>query len=296
MERETVSENLNSLETFGVDERAMRTSRNLTLTGLGDAIGYSAAYASKAERAMLVTSERFVQGCDRVFGTGTVMVRQWASAVHGDHPSWFLPYLQHERKAARILNYSTLYVMGLLQTPEYARHLYQMGAVRLSTSDIERKVAERHARRDILDREDPAPPVLWVVLQEACLRVEVGSRAVMARQIEHLLVDAERPNVNVQLLPFSTVPAADVPFTLLTSADSSTVLHADGPIWGRPQDAPLVTANAVETYDRLRADALGPGESVTRIRKVLENTHHDNSSHAAPDGLGEVELQRPQRR
>ncbi|MGV9313818.1 helix-turn-helix domain-containing protein [Streptomyces sp. NPDC003691] len=261
---------LNPLETFGVDVREMRRARRMTLKGLGNAVGYSVAYVSKVENAKVVPSERFAEGCDRAFGTGTMMARQRQAAVEGDHPSWFLPYLQHERKATRILNYSTLYVMGLLQTPEYARALYESAALRLTPTEIEIKLAERIARRDILDREDPAPPVLWVVLQEACLRVVVGDRGVMARQISRLLDDAARPNVNIQLLPFSTVPAADIPFTLLTSADRPTVLHADGPIWGRPQDAPLATGNAVETYDRLRADALGLGESLMRIRKILE--------------------------
>ncbi|MFJ6573121.1 helix-turn-helix transcriptional regulator [Streptomyces sp. NPDC091292] len=270
MEAEVSGVALNPVETFGVDVREMRVARKIGVRGLGKATGYSGAYVSKVENAKVVPSAKFAEGCDRAFGTGTMMARQRQAAVEGDHPSWFMPYLQRERKATRILNYSTLYVMGMLQTPEYARALYQMGAARFSASEIEAKVSERGARRDILDRVDPPPPVLWVVLHEACLRVVVGGPGLMARQIQRLLQDAERPNVSVQLLPFGVVPAADAPFTLLALGGAPTVLHADGPQGGRPQEAPSVTASAVETYDRLRAEALGHSESLIRIRKILE--------------------------
>ncbi|MFI1012160.1 Scr1 family TA system antitoxin-like transcriptional regulator [Streptomyces sp. NPDC020965] len=270
MDDDDAREPLTPVEVFGVDVREMRQARKMSLRGLATATGYSAAYVSKVENAKLVPSARFAEGCDRAFGTGAVMARQRQVAVAGDHPSWFVPYLQRERRATRILNYSTLYVMGLLQTPEYARALYRMGAARFSASTVEAKVAERAARRDILDRLDPAPPVLWVVLHESCLRVVVGGPGVMMRQIERLLEDAERPNVSVQLLPFSVVPASDSPFTLLATTGTPTVLHADGPQGGRPQETPALTSSACEIYDRLRAEALGHSESVTRIRKILE--------------------------
>ncbi|MFE4668460.1 Scr1 family TA system antitoxin-like transcriptional regulator [Streptomyces sp. NPDC056716] len=270
MAGEKGSEILSPLEIFGIDVREMRTSRKLTLTGLGRAVGYSAAYVSKVERARLTPSERFAEGCDLAFGTGTMMARQRQTAVEGDHPSWFVPYLQHERKASKIFTYSTLYVMGLLQTPEYARALYQMGPSRFSSAKIEKMVSERVARREILDRIDPPPPVLWVVLHEACLRVQIGGVRVMERQLRRLLEDAERPNGTLQFMPYRVVPTTDAPFTLLGFNNAPTVLHAEGPHGGRPQDTPKITAAAAETYDRLRVEALGRAESLTRIRELLE--------------------------
>ncbi|MGW4031247.1 helix-turn-helix domain-containing protein [Streptomyces sp. NPDC004838] len=261
---------LTPVETFGVDVREMRVARRMSVRGLGQAVGYSGAYVSKVERGKIVPSAKFAEGCDRAFGTGTMMVRQRQSAVQGDHPSWFVPYLQHERRASRIFTYSTLYVMGMLQTPEYARALYERGPSRFSSSTIEVKVMERASRREVLDRTDPAPPVLWVVLHEACLRVMTGGSGIMARQLKRLLEDAERPNVTLQFMPFTSVPATDAPFTLLAFEDAPTVLHAEGPHGGRPQSTPKITAAAVETYDRLRAEALGQSESLSRIRKILE--------------------------
>ncbi|MEO3978375.1 helix-turn-helix transcriptional regulator [Streptomyces sp. CAU 1734] len=261
---------LNPFETFGADVREMRKARKMTTTGLGSAVGYSAAYVSKVERAKLVPSEKFAVGCDCVFGTGTMLLRQYVQALEGDHPSWFVPYLQYERRARQILAYSTLSPNGLLQTPAYARALYGMSVPRLSEEQVEAKVAARMARREILDRIDPPAPELWVVLHEACLRVEVGGRHVMAGQLQSLLDDARRPNVSLQLLPNTAVPATSRPFTLLTFQDAPMVLHAEGPQGGRPQEAPKITSAAMAIYDRLRAEALGRDHSLARILNALE--------------------------
>lgn len=92
----------------------------------------------------------------------------------------------------------------------------------------------------------------------------------MERQLTRLLEDAERPNVTLQFMPYKAVPTTDAPFTLLGFAKAPTVLHAEGPHGGRPQESPKITAVATETYDRLRVEALGRAESLTRIRELLE--------------------------
>ncbi|MFI1885223.1 helix-turn-helix domain-containing protein [Streptomyces jumonjinensis] len=264
------TEFLTPFETFGADVREMRKARKMTTTGLGSAVGYSAAYVSKVERAKMTPSEKFATGCDRVFGTGSMLARQYIRALEGDHPSWFVPYLQYERQARQIFAYSTLCPNGLLQTPEYARALYGMSVPRLSEEQVEAKVSARMARREILDRTDPPAPELWVVLHEACLRVAVGGRRVMAGQLQSLLDDAKRRNVFLQLLPNTAVPVTSRPFAVLTFESAPMVLHAEGPQGGRPQEAPKITTAAMATYDRLRAEALGRAATISRIRKALE--------------------------
>ncbi|GLF97257.1 helix-turn-helix domain-containing protein [Streptomyces yaizuensis] len=270
MDEEAPAGILNPLETFGIDVREMRKARRMTLEGLANATSYSVAYVSKVERAIIVPSAAFAEGCDRAFGTGTVLARQRQAAVEGDHPSWFVPYLQHERQATRIFAYSTLCPNGILQTPGYARGLYEMSVPRLSEEQVETKVLARMARREILDRIDPPRPELWVVLHEACLRVEVGGRRVMAGQLQSLLDDAQRQNVSLQLLPNTVAPVTSRPFTVLAFESAPMVLHAEGPQGGRPQEAPKITAAAMAVYDRLRAEALGRAETISRVRKVLE--------------------------
>jgi len=42
------------------------------------------------------------------------------------------------------------------------------------------------ARQVILDREEPAPPMLWVLLDENVLTREVGGPKIMHDQLAHL--------------------------------------------------------------------------------------------------------------
>ncbi|MFF2022928.1 helix-turn-helix transcriptional regulator [Streptomyces sp. NPDC058171] len=266
---------LNPLETFGVDVRELRHTRRITLKGLGDATGYSPSYVSKVEKGTVHPSEKFAEGCDRVFGTGAMLARQRQRALDGDHPTWFLPHLIYERKAVRIFEYSTLYVPGLLQTPEYAHASYRLTLPGMTTEMIESKVAARMSRREIFTRAEPTPPKLWAVLHEACLHVQMGGPKVMTGQLGRLLEDGERPEVTLQLLPFDAVPIAEAPFTLLAFDSRPTLLYTEGPVTGRPQDAPKITAAAGEVYDQLRAEALGRRATLDRIWRMREECRRE---------------------
>lgn len=59
---------------LGADLRALRVERELTLSELGDKIGFSAQYISGAELARTTVSARFVAACDRVLGADGALV------------------------------------------------------------------------------------------------------------------------------------------------------------------------------------------------------------------------------
>ncbi|MFE0424050.1 helix-turn-helix transcriptional regulator [Streptomyces sp. NPDC058953] len=259
---------LTPVERFGVHVREMRMARKIGVRGLGKAVGCSGAYVSKVENAKLVPSARFAEGCDRVFGTGTLLAQQRQQAIEGDHPSWFEPYTQRERKAHQILDYSTVFVPGLFQTPEYARALYRASTPRLSASAIESRLAARMRRQEILGQENP--PEVWAILYEACVRTLVGSHRVMAEQLERLVCEAEAPNVTFQFVPFDVVPPIGTAFTLLVFDPGPTVLHVEGPQGGRPLETPKAVKTGQAIFDRLRSEALGHDASVARIREIHE--------------------------
>ncbi|MGW5676333.1 helix-turn-helix domain-containing protein [Streptomyces sp. NPDC003860] len=268
MEDDVPQAPLTPVEQFGLHVREMRTARKMGVRGLGTAIGCSGAYVSKVENAKLVPNAKFAQGCDRVFGTGTMLTKQLQQALEGDHPTWFEPYTQQERKASQILDFSTMFVPGLFQTPNYARALYRASAPRLATSAIESRLAARMRRHEILDRD--TPPEVWVILYEACVRTLVGSRQVMAQQLERLAQEAEAPNITIQFVPFSVVPAIGTSFTLLTFDRGHTALHVEGPHGGRPLETPKLVQTGRAIFDRLRAEALGHDASVVRIQEIRE--------------------------
>jgi hypothetical protein len=187
-----------------------------------------------------------------------------------ESPSWFEPYLKHERKASHIMVYSATLVTGMLQTEEYARAVYRSCFPREDADVIDGKVKKRLRRREVFKRENP--PLLWVILHEACLHTAVGGGEVMAGQLEHLLASAQSPHIEIQVLPFSAgVGGAHMlPFNLLRFKDSSTLLYSETAQGGRLAYSPETVAAAVDDYDRLRANALAPYESLALIKTVLK--------------------------
>ncbi|MFI1156776.1 Scr1 family TA system antitoxin-like transcriptional regulator [Streptomyces sioyaensis] len=272
LDETTPPEHLNPLQRFGRDVRQVRLARKLTQKHLGKATGYSEGYVSKVESGTMLPrpSEKFAKGCDTVFGTGELFAGLLRRIDEGDHPSWFVPYLNLERKASRILAYSASVVLGLLQTDDYARAIFQGYFSRENEEAIEAKVAARLRRRDIFNLE--APPFLWTILDEASLRTVAGGPEVMAGQLEYLLTAAAAPNVKLQVMPFSAgAPAASTkPFIVLRFTNSPTVLYTETRVGGRMHDSAQTVDAALDDYDLLRAHALSPDRSVTLIKTLLK--------------------------
>ncbi|WP_394379565.1 helix-turn-helix domain-containing protein [Streptomyces cacaoi] len=279
-----------ALKEFGEDIREVRLARKMLQKHLAAATGYSEAYVSKVESGLITPARKFVQGCDRTFGTGNLFARQLRMMTEGDHPSWFAPYMDAEREATVVEDFSATFVIGLLQTEAYARAIFAVGWNRLSSAEVDAQVTSRLRRREILERQQP--PQVWVILHEACLRVRVGSARVMADQITHILREVERhPNLVVQILPNSVGAAAHMtPFTALTLPGGDEVVYTEGPQGGRPYRTKEAVANARRIIDHLRACALSPHDSAAYLSRVKDDHERD-----ARKDMDQVELQRLRR-
>jgi hypothetical protein len=139
----------------------------------------------------------------------------WWSRYGDVMPSWFGNYVGLEVAAKLIRTYELLFVPGLLQTEDYARAVVQLGKAYLPSEEINQRVALRVTRQQILTRTDPVR--LWVVLDEAALHRPVGGRDTMREQIQYLIEASQRPNVTLQIMPFSSVgyPDAGGAFSIL---------------------------------------------------------------------------------
>lgn len=131
----------------------------------------------------------------------------WEGFPNGDGPpKWFETYLGMEDEAVAIDEYDVEVVGGLLQTADYAREVLSLGPMVGNEKDVDEQLRVRMQRQAILNRPEDGPrprPTLRVVLNEAVLVRQLGGRAVMRRQLERLLADSERDNVEVLVLPFS---------------------------------------------------------------------------------------------
>lgn len=259
---------------FGREVLESRKHRGVTQAQLAEAAGYQAPYVSKVEGGQQLGSELFARCCDEYFGTPGYFQRLRRRVAQHGHPTWFLPYLQLEKRATEILDFSSFLVMGILQTYEYAWELFRAHSPRDSFDETKAKVESRLERRHVLERSDP--PLLWVVLDEGCLRRAVGEPAVRLGQLQHLLSVAESPHVTLQVLPYdSGAPPASESFTLLRFKEAPEAVYSEARDQGNIMDSPGKVQSASADYDRLRSEALSESRSVTEIRTRIGELSHE---------------------
>lgn len=127
--------------------------------------------------------------------------RSWWEHLSGAAPSWFDLYLGLEAGAAELCSFETYVMPGILQTPEYAEAIVRCDPD-LTDEQVSQRVELRTGRQAILDRDDAEEAVrLWVVLDESVLYRPRGGPKAMAAQLNHLLTMAERPRIDIQVLP-----------------------------------------------------------------------------------------------
>lgn len=255
---------------YGDEVREWRAQRGMSQRELGAGMQYGQSYVAMVEKGDRIGSPEFAAHCDKVFGTPGTFTRLWErTSRRGRHPEWFLPYLELEAKAKEILDFSSYLIMGILQTENYARALFRAAYPRDDPEATAEKAQARLQRRNVLDRS--APPLLWVILDESCLRRAVGGPAVMREQMAHLVEAAESPHVTLQMLPFDAgAPPTGESFTLLRFEEEPDALYTEAQGMGRVVDSASKVTRAGQLYERLRADALSPEKTVVRLRDVME--------------------------
>ncbi|MFF4620596.1 helix-turn-helix domain-containing protein [Nonomuraea jabiensis] len=197
----------------GAQLRRLRESAGISREDAGYAIRSSHSKISRMEGGRTSFKPRDVSDLLIMYGVADETEREtlltlakqanepsWWHDYRDVIPDWFEAYLGLEQDASVIRAHEVQFVPGLLQTEDYARAIFTMGNKGESEAQIERRVEVRMRRRLIL--EPPTPRKLWVVLDEAVLRHQVGSPEIMRGQLEHLDRMAARPHITVQVIPF----------------------------------------------------------------------------------------------
>ncbi|MBL7495634.1 helix-turn-helix domain-containing protein [Frankia sp. CNm7] len=115
-------------------------------------------------------------------------------------PHWFQPYIDLEESASLIRAYELQFVPGLLQTEDYARAVMS-SRPGVPPDVVDGRVDVRMQRQKVLARPDP--PRLWVVVDEAAVRRQIGGPKVARAQIRHLLDLTDQPWLTLQVTPFT---------------------------------------------------------------------------------------------
>ncbi|MFJ8898240.1 helix-turn-helix transcriptional regulator [Streptomyces sp. NPDC102351] len=261
------------LDYYGWELRRQREAHGLKQSQLGEIIFCTGSLVGQIETTKKVPTRDFSERVDAALGTDGLFSRLIGLVLRSQLPTWFQPYAEMEAKAAYISTYQAQLVYGLLQTEEYARAVLATG----TSDDLEGLVGARMERQRVLEREQP--PLTCVVLDEAVLLRPVGGRAVMRRQLAHLLEVSGHRWTQVQVLPNEVGEHVGLAgsFNLLRFDDHPDVIYTEDVISGHMTANPGTIREAALRYARLQAAALSVEDSAGLISRLMEERYGHRS-------------------
>lgn len=161
-------------------------------------------------------------------------------------------------------------IPGLFQVPSYATALASAAVQRgsITQDQADERVMFLAQRQRLLEQK--SPPIIHAVMDQSCLMRPVGGKDVMLTQLNHLEDLAARPNITLQVAPFSL--AEHIPFTmpvvLLTLPDRSVVGYAESQLRGYLERGRDAVSAWERDYDQLQVESLSKTASLAMIRTV----------------------------
>ncbi|MET8863411.1 helix-turn-helix transcriptional regulator [Nonomuraea sp. NPDC004580] len=264
---------LSPAERFGRELARCRKEKGLSQRRLAERLRCSPSLVGHIETGSRNPQLDFAEVCDQIFELPEKdyfvrlcrRIHQFPSG-----PGWYLRWLEEiEPSAVTLRTWDPLLVPGLLQTHDYARAVFR-GHMAMPEPEVEEQVAARMERQAILARE--SPPTLWVLIDEGILERPIGGPDIMVGQLAHLATVALRHNVTVQIVPIDN-PCTDglmSSFVIAELPTSPTTVSVDSAGKGEVSAEHDLVSLIWGRYDRLRAEAYRPGESLAMMKKAAD--------------------------
>jgi hypothetical protein len=272
---------------LGAHLRRLREAQGVSREDAGWEIRASESKISRMELGRVSFKERDIADLLTLYGVDdeeererlVTLARQantpgWWHRYGDVLPGWFQSYLGLEASAALIRTYEVQFVPGLLQIEDYARAVVLLGHGRARPEEIDRRVALRMRRQQILDRTEPTQ--LWAAVDEAVLRRPIGNPAIMRAQVEALLEATDRPNVRLQIVPFRAGghSAAGGAFTILRFPDRELpdIVYIEQLTSALYLDKRDDVEQYLAAMERLCVEADPPNRTPDTLRRLLKDT------------------------
>ena len=202
--------------------------------------------------------------------------RSWWSAYRDVAPPSLLQLIEYESIASSIRQFETMFVPGILQTADYAHAVIQDYYDERPRSDRLRALVElRVLRGELFDSDNP--PSFQFMLDEPAVRRHVGGRSVMRRQLRTLIELSGRPNISMDVIPYSAGLHQGMkgPFKIIEFADpsDSDIVFLESPRGDIFSHDPEEALSYREAFESLGRVSLGPQNSLTLLTRI-----HDEMS------------------
>ncbi|RZS82696.1 helix-turn-helix protein [Motilibacter rhizosphaerae] len=206
----------------------------------------------------------------------------WWDAYADRTSAGYANLIRLEASSRAVQCYSAVIPHPLLQTEAWTRRVILATALDPSPAEVDLRMAICRRRQQLLQpAPDREPLRLAAVVDQAVLHRSVDpdpevDRALRLELLRHLLRLGRRPNITVQVLPFSAgiPPVTAGSFSLLEprGLDAPDVVYMDNKTRIFFLDSPT----EVHAYDRemalLRTMALTPARSATWLRDAVRST------------------------
>ncbi|WP_326561266.1 helix-turn-helix domain-containing protein [Micromonospora sp. NBC_01796] len=274
--------------------RQLRTEAGVTLDGAAETLECSRQKVWRIESGLGSVRSLDVKAMCQLYDAspelvtalvglaGETKAKGWWHAYGDAIPEWFEMYVGLEAAASRLRFFYDAMIPGLLQTRDYARAVYDH-RTEVRYEERERLVDIRLQRQSLLTRRLPPAPNLEVVIHEAALLRTVGSLAVMAEQLLHLLSMNDLPSVSIRVLPLSAglhrgVEAGTFVMLDFPPGNRATpeppIIYSESWTGALYLDRPEEVAAYETVWNGLNHLALDEGQSKHLINKIIGEVHH----------------------
>ncbi|MFD7502089.1 helix-turn-helix domain-containing protein [Streptomyces sp. NPDC059850] len=267
---------------LGMRLRHLREQAGVGYDAAAKALHVNQTTVRRMEKAEVGLKLPYVEKLLRTYGVGQDEVESFLGLVEEANrpgwwhrfrdvlPDWFSLYVSLEGAASRIRAYEPHFIPGLLQTEDYARALLRIGFPQGTEQEIDRRVALRMERQDLLSR--PGGPHLWAVMDETVLRLHIGGPQTMRAQIDRLIEATQMPNVTLQVVPFASGPHPGMggPFQLFRFQipELPDIVYAEGLTGAGYLDQRTDVAAYLEALDRMGTQATPARRTENFLREI----------------------------
>lgn len=273
---------------FAKDERCQDFVRNLVRVRgkygwsqpqLAAECHFSAGVISNIEsfqRAPLVDHGLAI---DEAFGLTGMFAAKARAIQSGAYPDAFKDFPEQEATAHDLYIHEHSTFPGLIQTERYA-HAVIAAWPNIKADEIDSRMTGRLARQEILYREDPEPPRVWMLMDEFALRRPVGDAGVMYEQCMRALEVSLLPHVSLAVVPQASRWHVGLlgACTIVERDGIPRVVNLEDLADGRVSEDLMIVRRTALRFRTLQHEALSGGDSREMIAAVAEELWKTSAS------------------
>ncbi|MGY5034391.1 helix-turn-helix domain-containing protein [Streptomyces sp. 900116325] len=257
------------LKAFGEVVKAFRKRSRLTQEEFAPRVRYSVPTVASIEQGRRFPPSAFVDRADELLDAFGVIK---AAAKHLSRQrglaKWFRHWAQLEQTATSLGTYECRVIPGLLQPESYARAVTASVPPVKDEEQVDHQVTARLRRQELFQRK---PPISFsFIIEQALIERGTGGAAVTRELIDHLLKQATRFNIELQIMPLLQPDHAgfDGPLQVLETGDNKWFGYAEGQRGGMLIADPKEVSITLQRYAKLRSQALTPDDSRSLLERM----------------------------